>query len=357
MPSGSAIGFRGSSSTSSPKMVTGWHVLKVEGYSRTKGLSGNGIKSSTFTVGGHRWYIRYFPGGFSSRSSDWVGVDLNLQHPADRGNVLTRFKFSIVDQAGEKVYPPYNLIDESILEIISSLSSKTVSQGKACFIARRELESSYLKDDSFKIRCDVTVIKEIHAVDTTVELVTVPPPDLHCHLGDLLSSQVGGDIVFEVDGQLFTAHRYVLAARSSVFMAELFGPLKEKTASHVRIDDMKAMVFKAMLHFIYTDFLPDIEKDEKTVMSQHLLVAADRYNLERLKLICEDILRKQINTDIVATTLVLAEQQGCCGLKNACFKFLMSPGNLKTVMESDSYQYLKNSCPSLLDEMIAKIAP
>lgn len=86
-------------------------------------------------------------------------------------------------------------------------------------------------------------------------------------------------------------------------------------------------------------------------------MAADRYNMERLKMICEDILRKGINTDVVATTLVLAEQHGCCGLKDACFKFLVSPGNLKTVMASDSFQHLKNSCPTLLDELLAKVAP
>ena len=42
---------------------------------------------------------------------------------------------------------------------------------------------------------------------------------------------------FEVDGELFTAHRYVLAARSSVFMAELFGPMEPKATDlgHLRI--------------------------------------------------------------------------------------------------------------------------
>ena len=45
--------------------VRGLHVPKIEGYSRTKGL-GNGkfIDSSTFVVGGHRWFIRYYPDGY-----------------------------------------------------------------------------------------------------------------------------------------------------------------------------------------------------------------------------------------------------------------------------------------------------
>jgi speckle-type POZ protein len=56
-------------------------------------------------------------------------------------------------------------------------------------------------------------------------------------------------------------------------------------------------------------------------MSQQLLAAADN-NIERLKLVCEDVLIKGINTDVAAATLVLAGQHGCCGLKEACFKYL-----------------------------------
>ncbi|KAL6654213.1 hypothetical protein ACP70R_007678 [Stipagrostis hirtigluma subsp. patula] len=49
-------GGAGSGSTSTVTTVTaaGWHVLKVEGYSKTKGLTAcKGIESSTFVVGGH----------------------------------------------------------------------------------------------------------------------------------------------------------------------------------------------------------------------------------------------------------------------------------------------------------------
>ncbi|KAB8112806.1 hypothetical protein EE612_051541, partial [Oryza sativa] len=50
------------------------------------------------------------------------------------------------------------------------------------------------------------------------------------------------------------AHRCVLAARSPVFRAELFGPMKESAATAViTVDDMEAEVFRALLAFIYTD--------------------------------------------------------------------------------------------------------
>jgi speckle-type POZ protein len=47
----------------------------------------------------------------------------------------------------------------------------------------------------------------------------------------------------------------VLAARSSVFRAELFGPMKENSGGPIEISDMESDVFKSLLHFIYTDSL------------------------------------------------------------------------------------------------------
>uniref|UniRef100_M8BQ87 Speckle-type POZ protein-like protein n=1 Tax=Aegilops tauschii TaxID=37682 RepID=M8BQ87_AEGTA len=125
----------------------------------------------------------------------------------------------------------------------------------------------------------------------------------------------------------FSAHRSVLAARSSVFKAELFGSMMENAGDPVEIGDMESDVFKSLLHFIYTDDSPPEMTREDVVMAGHLLVAADRYDVERLKLICEDKLCTHIDSDNMATSLALAEQHSCPGLKEDCFEFLASPSN------------------------------
>ncbi|CAL4979521.1 unnamed protein product [Urochloa decumbens] len=170
----------------------------------------------------------------------------------------------------------------------------------------------------------VTTLMEFRAEDTT-KFVTVPPSDMHQHIGRLLSSGAEADVTFQVGEETFAAHRLVLGARSSVFMAELFGPMKEKHTSQIHVEDIEPGVFKAMLHYIYTDSLPEMEKGDASAMAQHLLVAADRYSVERLK--------------------------------EACFKFLRSPGNLKKIMDSDGFQHLTSSCPSLIRELLANVAP
>lgn len=95
------------------------------------------------------------------------------------------------------------------------------------------------------------------------------------------------------------------------------------------------LFFQAMLLFIYTDKLPDVQEITgstsmcmSTNMVQHLLAAADLYNLDRLKVLCEAKLCEELNADTVATTLALAEQHHCAQLKAICLKFAATPANL-----------------------------
>jgi speckle-type POZ protein len=233
------------------------------------------------------------------------------------------------------------------------------SWGRRKFIKREDLEKSkHLVDDSFTVRCNLAVINEIPDDEIPApKFVSVPPSDLSQHLRNLLVPGEGADVVFEVAGETFAAHRWLLTSRSSVFRAQLFGLMKEsQTPDIIRVDDMEAQVFRALIYFMYTDSLlpeTEIKEEEEFVMCQHLLVAADRYDLERLKLVCEEKLCMCIDVNTVGTILALAEQHYCDGLKKACFYFLSSPQNLKAAAATDGFQDL-STCPSIIIELIAK---
>ncbi|EMS64230.1 BTB/POZ and MATH domain-containing protein 1 [Triticum urartu] len=334
--------------------ASGYHLLKIEGYSRTKGVpNGEKIKSRPFTLGGHRWHIDYHPNGSKPEYADYISLFLVLDD-----NVTTAVKaqrrFSFADEVT-------NQAPSLVSTTVHSYSSQQ-SWGYKTFIKRADLEKSeHLKDDSFTIRCDIVVISDYRAEDLPQEtppaFVTVAPSDLHRHLGNLFKTEKGADVVFEVGGNTFAAHRCVLAARSPVFSAELFGGMKEgDTAGVVRIDEMEAEVFKSLLCFAYTDSLPVTEKEDEDVMCQHLLVAADRYNMERLKSICEEKLCKYINTGTITNILMLAEQHHCEGLKKACLNFLRSPAHLRALLDSDGFDHLSRSCPSVIKNLIAMSA-
>lgn len=68
----------------------------------------------------------------------------------------------------------------------------------------------------------------------------------------MLKDEETVDVTFSVGDQLFHAHRFMLAARSPVFRAELFGPLEENaTGRHIKIHDMEPTIFRALLRFIF----------------------------------------------------------------------------------------------------------
>jgi speckle-type POZ protein len=353
----SATGDGGSTSTITAETTTGWHELKCPGHTKTKQGVGKAIDSATFTVGGHSWYIQYYPDGNKEESADWISVYLYLAESAGDGDVKATYKFSLIDDDDDA--------DADAGEDLSSYTRTTgysfwspgTKRGYYQFIKATDMASS-LKGHSFRIRCDVTVMKETCVDPAAAKSLAVPPSDLHQHLGALLDSEVGADVTFDVGGEQFTAHKSVLAARSPVLRAELFGPMKENTMSSLQVHDVEPRVFKAMLHFIYNDSLPEIDEDGEVGMAQHLLVAADQYGLQRLKVMCEAMLLKHVDASAVATTLTLAEQHGCEGLKEGCFRFMRTPGVTKAVMASEGFQHLRTSCPFLIEEMLAKlIAP
>ncbi|CAN6288200.1 unnamed protein product [Urochloa humidicola] len=59
--------------------TTGYHILKIDGFSLTKGNPADDyLKSHPFTLGGHRWVMRYYPSGNTSEVKDYISIFLHL---------------------------------------------------------------------------------------------------------------------------------------------------------------------------------------------------------------------------------------------------------------------------------------
>ncbi|KAJ0261188.1 BTB/POZ domain-containing protein [Hirschfeldia incana] len=350
-------------STSLTETVNGFHEFKISGYSLTKGIGvGKYVASDTFVIGGHSWAVYFYPDGKSPEdNSSYVSLFIALA--SEGADVRALFELTLVDQSGNgkhKVHSHFDRVLESGPYTLKYLGSMW---GYKRFFKRTSLETSdYLKDNSLLVRCRVGVVKSCTEGPKSYN-ISVPVSDLGQQLGKLLESGKGCDVTFDVDGETFSAHKVVLATRSPVFRAQLFGPLRDRDTDRIVIEDVEAPIFKVLLHFIYWDELPDMQeligtdsKSASTLVAQHLLAAADRYALERLKAICESKLCEGITINTVATTLALAEQHHCFQLKEVCLKFVAMPENLKAVIQTDGFDYLKRSCPSLLTELLKYLA-
>lgn len=90
-------------------------------------------------------------------------------------------------------------------------------------------------------------------------------------------------------------------------------------------------------------------------MLQDLLAAADRYALDRLKLMCAQKLWEHLSIDTVATTLACAETYNCPELKNKCFNFFAVEKNFKKAVFTDGFATLLQKFPSITDELKSKV--
>ncbi|XP_049406262.1 BTB/POZ and MATH domain-containing protein 2 [Solanum stenotomum] len=350
-------------STSRIDTINGSHEFKVDGYALSKGMGiGKYVTSEIFTVGGHSWAVYFYPDGKSSEDNGTY-VSLFIALASDATDVRALFELSLMDQSGNERHKVHTHFGRVLETGPYTLKYRGSMWGYKRFFRRTLLEASdYLKDDCLLIQCTVGVVRSYNETPKTFSL-SVPPSDIGLHFGMLLESGEGADIKFEVEGEVFAAHKLVLAARSPVLRAQLFGPLKEENVQSIRVEEIQAPVFKALLHFIYWDALPDLQElvglDTKwavALMAQHLLAAADQYGLERLRALCEAKLCEDVTINTVATTLALADQHHCVQLKSVCLKFIALPENLKAVMQSEGFDHLRESCPSVITELLKYVA-
>ncbi|WOL00619.1 BTB/POZ and MATH domain-containing protein 1-like [Canna indica] len=350
-------------STSLTDTVNGSHHFRISGYSLLKGMGiGKYMASDTFSVGGYDWAIYFYPDGKSVEDAATY-VSLFIALASEGTDVRALFELTLLDQSGKEQHKIHSHFGRTLESGPYTLKYRGSMWGYKRFFKRTALETSdYLKDDCLLVNCSVGVVRS-HTEGPKVYTITVPPSNIAQHFGQLLECGKGFDVSFEVDGEIFNAHKLVLAARSPVFRAQLFGPMRDRNIHCIKVEDMEAPVFKVLLHFIYWDSLPDMEEDTglnaksvSTLMAQHLLVAADRYALDRLKLQCEVQLCEDVAINTVATTLALAEQHHCFQLKSICLKFAALPENLRAVMQTEGFEYLKFSCPSILSELLQYVA-
>jgi hypothetical protein len=180
----------------------------------------------------------------------------------------------------QKMYIEYGLVDI----ILAQLSKAELQDSKD---AARSL--------NFFIRASLKKQKKLPS-----NFVGFPPQTPE--FGVALNDEMLSDCVFNVDGKKIYASKAILATRSDYFRKLFLCGMKESFSKEIVVTDMEYDIFYKVMQFLYTNTLNLASHDEAV----KLLIAADRYQLDYLKLRCAEYLREIIDTDNFDTLLELA---------------------------------------------------
>ncbi|XP_073362727.1 BTB/POZ and MATH domain-containing protein 2-like [Aegilops tauschii subsp. strangulata] len=172
------------------------------------------------------------------------------------------------------------------------------------FLARKDLEETYVIDGQVSFVCTIMV-----TCDTTP--VTVLPSDIKNHLGCLLDQAYGTDVSFTVHGESFP-------------VTELFLQPAHR---------LQGRAFR-----VHEEFPITTEDNPSNEVLFDLLAAADRYALDRLKLMCVQKLWDNVSMDTVTDIQACAEMYNCLELKDKCIDFIAKEKKVKKSLVSKTIQ-------------------
>merc|ERR1719378_871030 len=181
------------------------------------------------------------------------------------------------------------------------------------------------------------------------EPVSIPPSNLVNDLRKLVNNPTFADVTFLVEGQPVYATRAHLAARSEHFRALFYGGMRESsgTDEQITLPDIAHPVFCQLLEYIYTDQVGDITSE----LAVHLLIAAERFLIDRLKALCEDIIRKSISVENVVQIMMAAKAHRATSLKDICMDFIIS--NEEKIKTTPAFRELIQE-PTLMYELLMR---
>jgi speckle-type POZ protein len=163
---------------------------------------------------------------------------------------LYRFKTAIVNAKREKI---------SAQEVI--IPKGTDTPHLIFKIGKQLAFDSLLLDGSLTICCDIeSAVEKIDVTGEIAAAVKNRQNNVNCSSNQLLIDQLGelyeskkfSDVVINVGGREFQAHKNILATRSKVFSAMFEHQTTEKLSNNVVIEDIDPDVFQELISYIFT---------------------------------------------------------------------------------------------------------
>ena len=342
--------------TTSGDKVSTTFTWTIEDFLSRPEKSGQSMQSSPFTVSGPNeqvttWRLHMFPkGDEETYGTDHVALFIsNFERTREKASL----SLSILNETRQKT----NSHHFSTEEYLRFTDSGKHSGGFVNFISKEKLQDNpdLLPFGNLTIVCDLTV----YGPEATISgskfpdrnknnaLVDICGKQMNEQVGKLFGEESFSDVKITCGEEIFHCHRCILSVRSPVFAAMFHSDMTENISRTVNIKDIKPEVVKEMLHFIYNGATSTENVTDGLV--KELLGAANQYQLNILKTICEEKLCSILEVSNSIELLVLADLYQAPKLRRMGLNLVTR--NMDAIVNTDVYKEFNARHPSLTLEI------
>jgi len=296
-----------------------------------------------------KWQIQVFPRG------DIAFMDGQGLPPSDATGHVSVFLRGTSDIKKDHVQVYVSIVDfhhnrvaEKKLQYQANTQKisddENICFGESEFFSRRDLwvyEEENLPGDSLTLAFKIDIDGD--AEDEPVEVVQNESIDSQAksinrvieHFGNLLENKEFCDMEIVCGGKVFPCHKLIVSTRSPVFRAMFETKMRESELGKVTIEDIKPEVMTDMLYFIYTGLVKETVTTEFAI---ELLAAADKYQLDSLKDICQDKIRSVLHDENAIEFLIIGEMYQAPKLRESALMEVAH--NMPEIADTVDYQRL-----------------
>ncbi|CAG5073109.1 Similar to spop-b: Speckle-type POZ protein B (Xenopus laevis) [Cotesia congregata] len=220
-----------------------------------------------------------------------------------------------------------HLLFDSVERTVLELSKKKLLEN----------ESKNIPNNSLTVGLELTIYESCN--NSTEDFFVPSKRPMSEDYKTLYSSKIGSDVLINVDGQKFSAHKTILIARSVIFTSK-FLMETDKEIKELELQDITPNNFEKLLEFIYTDEVRDLD-----IHAYDLLEAANKYLIQTLKDLCEESISRTLSETNVFKALRLADRLNSKSLLKCVMDFIYL--NINDLIETQDYLKLENENPDL----------
>jgi RCC1 and BTB domain-containing protein len=160
----------------------------------------------------------------------------------------------------------------------------------------------------------------------------------------MVNDEEFSDLTFMIENEPIYAHRAIISKRSDTFAAMFRSGMRESTERVITLPNISKSTFLLLLEYLYTDTVKIRVED-----AIELYICADQYQLERLRDMCCDVVRRNLSAENSGPLLQTASEAHCSVLRELCMTYVVD--NFDTVSKTEG---IKQMSHSLLLEVLSQ---